>query len=171
MLLSMPVQPPPGNSFFLRQGRRRRIGVTDQSGTASDPDQWAVSKAKAAKLRSGLFDAGMAQRYLDSQVDALQESIPAIFKGNEASTEGDSASRRSRLYALEVAALEREREQQRRYRAVFVPVDPHLGKEINCEILNTDIRNYPWKETPFGKCVTELRTRASGFVSYPSYMV
>lgn len=39
----------------------------------------------------------------------------------------------------------------REYKPVFLPVDDYLSKEINCELINADIRSYPWKTTPFGR--------------------
>ncbi|KAL8274110.1 hypothetical protein Esti_001952 [Eimeria stiedai] len=36
------------------------------------------------------------------------------------------------------------------YKPVFLPVDQFLSEEINCELINVDIRSYPWKNTPFG---------------------
>lgn len=44
-----------------------------------------------------------------------------------------------------------EEKVHREYKPVFLPVDDYLSKEINCELINIDIRSYPWKTTPFGK--------------------
>lgn len=45
----------------------------------------------------------------------------------------------------------KEEKLHREYKPVFLPVDEYLSKEINCELINVDIRSYPWKNTPFGK--------------------
>ncbi|CDJ42094.1 cyclin-dependent kinase, putative [Eimeria tenella] len=44
----------------------------------------------------------------------------------------------------------KEEKLHREYKPVFLPVDEYLSKEINCELINVDIRSYPWKNTPFG---------------------
>ncbi|PFH37520.1 cyclin-dependent kinase regulatory subunit protein [Besnoitia besnoiti] len=86
---------------------------------------------------------------LRSQLRALHQSVPEVFRNQDFLFQQETEDPDRVLERLE-AVEELEKEQQRKYRAVFIPVDPHLEKEINCEILNTDIRNYPWKETPFG---------------------
>ncbi|XP_026190284.1 uncharacterized protein LOC34623253 [Cyclospora cayetanensis] len=44
----------------------------------------------------------------------------------------------------------KEEQLHREYKPIFLPVDAYLSKEINCELINVDIRSYPWKNTPFG---------------------
>ncbi|CBZ55713.1 hypothetical protein NCLIV_061380 [Neospora caninum Liverpool] len=85
---------------------------------------------------------------LRAQLRALQ-GVPEVYRNQSFLCQPETEDADVVTARLE-AAEESEREQQRKYRAVFIPVDPQLEKEINCEILNTDIRNYPWKETPFG---------------------
>ncbi|KEP60039.1 UNVERIFIED_CONTAM: cyclin-dependent kinase regulatory subunit protein [Hammondia hammondi] len=85
---------------------------------------------------------------LRTQLRALQ-TVPEVYRSQNFLCQPETEDADVLAARLE-AAEESEREQQRKYRAVFIPVDPQLEKEINCEILNTDIRNYPWKETPFG---------------------
>ncbi|EPR63905.1 cyclin-dependent kinase regulatory subunit protein [Toxoplasma gondii GT1] len=96
-----------------------------------------------------IFGGGMAGgSSLRTQLRALQ-TVPEVYRSQNFLCRLETEDADVLAARLE-AAEESEREQQRKYRAVFIPVDPQLEKEINCEILNTDIRNYPWKETPFG---------------------
>lgn len=44
----------------------------------------------------------------------------------------------------------KEEKLHQEYKPIFLPVDDYLSKEINCELINTDIRSYPWKHTPYG---------------------
>lgn len=55
-----------------------------------------------------------------------------------------------KMRAAEKEMQEQEDLLQKQYKPVFIPVDEYLNKEINCEMINTDIKAYPWKQTPFG---------------------
>lgn len=52
---------------------------------------------------------------------------------------------------MEKLCEDKEEKLHREYKPVFLPVDDYLSREINCELINVDIRSYPWKNTPFGR--------------------
>ncbi|CDI78324.1 cyclin-dependent kinase, putative, partial [Eimeria acervulina] len=105
---------------------------------------------EAASQRVGHHHSGRSlmsdcpRSFLDSIPSPISPAPPGSLGYVITKEHVDEMRRMEKLCAAKEEKLHRE------YKPVFLPVDEYLSKEINCELINVDIRSYPWKNTPFG---------------------
>ncbi|KAL8436725.1 hypothetical protein Efla_002157 [Eimeria flavescens] len=95
---------------------------------------------------------GSRQQPLAECPRSFLESIPSPIPPAAPNSLGYVVTREhvEEMRRLEKLFEAKEEHLNKKYKPVFLPVDDYLSKEINCELINVDIRSYPWKNTPFG---------------------
>ena len=118
--------------------------------------QISVVAMEAASQRVGHHHSGRSlmsdcpRSSLDSIPSPISPAPPGSLGYVITKEHVDEMRRMEKLCAAKEEKLHRE------YKPVFLPVDEYLSKEINCELINVDIRSYPWKNTPFGRSLLLL---------------